>query len=253
MSFGQLSAQTSVNEVIVNSIKDYIEVIGKTPLFSTKYIKTNDGRDMKYIDYLQTELEKSKTEGNDFYLAKALAYFGSINASLSKNSAKRFGIQNNNTSQIQSEYYKYFSLNRTVSTINLSNRNDYINLYLNSIRSISFFFKVQGIPVYEEVEKNINYKSDYISSIDKDPRAFKASLTMCHLLFAQTLEDYAKFIVIAEVKKDISDFPFAELSANLSAAIALTFDSEEIDKEIGEIIKGYFFIINSELDSKNKE
>ena len=30
MSFGQLSAQTSVNEVIVNSIKDYIEVIGKT-------------------------------------------------------------------------------------------------------------------------------------------------------------------------------------------------------------------------------
>ena len=36
---------------------------------------------------------------------------------------------------------------------------------------------------------------------------------------------------------------------NLFSAI----DSEEIDKEIGEIIKGYFFIINSELDSKNKE
>jgi len=261
----QTKKTTESTEVIVNSIKEFIETT--SPFFDTKYVKTDDGRDLKFIDYIKIELEKSKIEGNDFYLAKALSSFSSIIATLSKEDAKKYGIENKNIELIKVEYQKYLFL----SPQNLNSRDDYINIYLNSIRSISFHLKVKNIPVYEDLENLINLISDEISNNKNnlnEAESYKVNLLHCNFLYSIALEKYAKYLIIGVLEKDIPDFPFVELEnqrrelmpkvddfSELSKKLSLLNNSEysESMNKSSEIIKGYFLIINTGINTILKE
>jgi len=178
-----LYSQDNNTQQIVNSIENYIEVF--SPSLSYKYVKTPDGRDLKYTDYLKENIKSSK--GSDLYLFTALSSFSSIIASISSNDAKEYGIRNNNSDSIRLEYQKFHYL--TIDSH--ANDSKKIEVYINAIKAISFHLKVKDIPAY----KNIDVLVNNLETITKKPHSFNTKLWYCHSAFSYALEAYAKTIV----------------------------------------------------------
>ena len=265
-SCNQPKAQTTKStELIVNSINTFNETT--SPFFESKYVKADDGKDLKFNDFVKNEIDKSKIKGNDFYLATALSKFSSIIATLSKEDAKKYGIDNNITELIKSEYQKYLFLSSSDSM----SHSDYISIYLIAIQSISFHLKVKNIPVYKELDNLISFITVEINNNQNtlnESEAFKVNLLHCNFLYSIALDNYAKYLIIGVLEKDITDFPFnvlenqrkeimpkADNFSQMTQKLRLLNNEEysEILNKSSEIVAGYFSIINNSIRMIKKE
>lgn len=250
---------TKSTEIIVNSIKEFIETT--SPFFSTKYVKAPDGNDLKLTDFMKNEIDKSKSKGNDYFLATTLCQFSLIIATLSKEDAKKYGVENNNSDLLQSEYQKYLYLSSSESM----SGEDYITVYLNAIQSIPFHLKVKNVPAFEDLDNVI----DYISSEMKNekptltlPLANKVNILHCNNLYSIVLESYAKYLLIGVLEKEITEYPFTELETKRRNLMPVVNDFSELNNKYSlltneeytskinkssEIIAGYFTIINTAI------
>ncbi len=261
----EIKPPTESTEIIVNSIKEFIETI--SPIFSTKYVKTSDGRDLNLSDYMKIEIDNSKSQGNDYYLATALCQFSSIIATLSKEDAKKYGIKNNNSELLKLEYQKYLYLSVSESMLN----EDYIAVYLNAIQSVPFHLKVKSVPVFEDLDNIIYFFSSKMESANTTmsvPLAYKVNVLHWANLYSIVLDSYAKYLVIGVLDKEITQYPFAELEtkrrnlmpdvndfSELNSKYSLLSSTEYTSKtnKFSEIIAGYFSIINTAISTLLQE
>lgn len=261
----EIKPPTESTEIIVNSIKEFIETI--SPIFSTKYVKTSDGRDLNLSDYMKIEIDNSKSQGNDYYLATALCQFSSIIATLSKEDAKKYGIKNNNSELLKLEYQKYLYLSVSESMLN----EDYIVVYLNAIQSVPFHLKVKSVPVFEDLDNIIYFFSSKMESANTTmsvPLAYKVNVLHWANLYSIVLDSYAKYLVIGVLDKEITQYPFAELEtkrrnlmpdvndfSELNSKYSLLSSTEYTSKtnKFSEIIAGYFSIINTAISTLLQE
>tara|TARA_B110000238_G_C16116539_1_gene435133 strand:+ start:962 stop:1819 length:858 start_codon:yes stop_codon:yes gene_type:complete len=257
----ETKTSTESTEIIVNSIKDFIETT--SPFFSTKYVKTSDGKDLKFTDYIKNEIDKSKSKGNGYYLATTLCQFSSIIAKLSKEDAKKYGVENNNPDLLKSEYQKYLYLSSSESMSSA----DYITVYLNAIQSVPFHLKVKNVPVFEDLDKVIYYISNEIESAKTTltvPLAYKVNILHFTNLYSIVLESYAKYLVIGVLGKEITEYPFTELETKRRNLMPVVNDFSEFNNKYSllgnteytskinkssEIIAGYFSIINTAIST----
>jgi hypothetical protein len=237
-------SQENSTKEIVNSIKDYINVF--SPSLSYKYVKTPDGRDINYTDFLKEKIDSSK--GSDIYLLTSLTSFSSLMATISKSDAKEYGIQNNSVDSTRFEYQKYLFLSLDPK----ADESKKIELYINSIRSISFHLKVKYVPAYKDVNNILNNLEKIIS----DPKPYNIKLWYCHSAFSYALGIYAKVVVYRFLpQKEIDKYEnrFKDLD-NKKQKLINQISNEDIPIEAlsdGEmkLMVSYFSIINEAISS----
>lgn len=248
---------TKSTKTIVHSIKSFVETTA--PFFDTKYIQTDDGADIKLTDHALNEINHAETkDNNNYYLTTALCQFSSIMALLSKEDAKKYGNERNESELLLQEYQKYLYL----ATSDSMTDSDYILTYLNAIQSVPFLLKVRHDPIAEDLDNLIYYIAIEIDSANTTlpaPQAYKVSMLHCNGLYSIVLESFAEYLVTEVLDKEITEYPFTELEnkrvklmpavndlSELNEKYSSFSDKEYMDNlnQTSEIIAGYFSIIN---------
>lgn len=98
--FGQ-----KINDPIAHSILAFIETVD--PLFESTYVKSEDGSDQKYTEFLISGIKSADAESQRI---KSLSSFTMVMASLSKEDAKAFGAKISKYEEIRQEYQSFLYL-----------------------------------------------------------------------------------------------------------------------------------------------
>ena len=238
----EVSSQNKSVDQLANSIDKYIDIW--SPILSSKYIKTPDGRDLKYTDFLKENINSSK--GTDINLLKSLASFSSLIMTLSKNDAIEYGNAHNNSRSIRTDYQKYLYLN----IASAASESSKIDIYINVLKSISFHIKVKDISIYKNIDKII----ENLEIITSKNYEYETKLWFCNSAFTFIIADYAKTIVygyLPDNKKEDYDNRLSALD-NKKQVLNKQGNDESISIETlseGEIklIVKYFDVINDAI------
>ena len=189
--FGQ-----KIKDPIAHSILAFIETVD--PLFESTYVKSEDGSDQKYTEFLISGIKSADAESQRI---KSLSSFGMVMAYLSKEDAKAFGAKISKDEEIRQEYQSFLYL----GTIPVSSDQEKTQVYLHVIRSIAFHLKVKEIPAYENLGMLNNYVENELQknfeSFSED-EAYRINQIQLHFLFSIALENFSKYLSLGILGED---------------------------------------------------
>jgi hypothetical protein len=227
------------SDPISNSILVLIKTVD--PLFENSYIKSGDGQDQKYTEFLISGIRSAPVEIKQ---SKAHSSFAMVLASLSKEDAKAFGLKTGKDEEIRKAYQSFLYL----GDIPISSDEEKLQIYLHAIKSVAFHLKVKEIPVYEEMEQVIDYVEDEllknVESLPKD-QANRINQIQLHFLFSIALENLSKFLSLGILEEERNP-AFDRLAMNRAKALPVAKNVGELSKLINSLSKEEC----SELDRK---
>jgi hypothetical protein len=185
-----------INDPIAHSILAFIQTVD--PLFESTYVKSEDGADQKYTEFLISGIKSADAE---IQRTKSLTSFGMVMASLSKADAKAFGTKISKDEEIRQEYQSFLYL----GTIPVSSDQEKTQVYLHAIKSIAFHLKVKEIPAYENLDMVNKYVENELQknfeSFNEDD-ADRINQIQLHFLFSIALENFSKFLSVGILEEE---------------------------------------------------
>lgn len=194
-SFSEIYSQ-EIKDPISNSVLSFIDQVD--PWFETRYVKTEDGKDLKYTDFLISGIRSVPVDQQQI---KALTSFAMVMASLSKEDAKVYGAKIGKDEEIRKEYQSYLYL----GTLPISSEEEKHQFYLHAIKSIAFHLKVKEIPIYENLEMVNDYVENELSkNLQTLPKndALKINQVQLHVLFSIGLENLSRFLSMGVLEEE---------------------------------------------------
>lgn len=227
---------------ISNSIISFIGQV--EPLFGTTYVKSEDGNDLKYADFLISEI---KSASEDQRQIKALASFAMVMASLSKEDAKLYGAKSgNNDEAIRKEYQSFLYL----GTIPIYSEEEKLQVYLLAIKSIAFHLKVKEIPVFQNLEMVNDYVENEISkNLQVLPKkdAYRINQIQLHFLLSIAMENYSKFLSVGILEEEQNP-KFIQLATSRVEILPQSKNVSELSDSLIRMEDEAFLKINQDME-----
>lgn len=236
------SFSQKIKDPISNSMLSFIDQVD--PWFETRYVKTEDGEDLKYTDFLISGIKSASTDQQQI---KAMSSFAMVIASLSKEDAKVYGAKIGQDEAIRKEYQSFLYL----GTIPISSEEEKLQIYLHAIKSITFHLKVKEIPVY----KNLEILNDYVENeLSKNlqilPKkdALRINQVQLHVLFSIALENLCKFLSVGILEEEQNP-KFNQLANSRADILPQSKKVSELSESLLRMDGKNFISLNQDLES----
>jgi hypothetical protein len=230
-----------INDPIAHSILAFIQTVD--PLFESTYVKSEDGADQKYTEFLISGIKSADAE---IQRTKSLTSFGMVMASLSKADAKAFGTKISKDEEIRQEYQSFLYL----GTIPVSSDQEKTQVYLHAIKSIAFHLKVKEIPAYENlgmvnnyVEKELQKNFESFNEDDAD----RINQIQLHFLFSIALENFSKFLSVGILEEDQNP-AFDELASQRARVMPQVSNIGELSSRLKSLGDKSAFELNQNME-----